>query len=394
MQQIAIRAAPAIRPELWLGAVFVALLPFYRWCWGASPPDMAEFLVPWYRHIVETGRLAAFAEPFSNYSPPYLHLLSAATLFDNLAEPQTIIRCLSLLITAALGLSLRDLLLAAGADRRMAGLSAFAPFLLPSAIINAAMLGQCDALWTAPCLMAVAAALHRKPGRMLAWCGLAFAIKAQAAFIAPFALGALLGMRAPLRVWLIAPAAYIACMIPALMLGWPVEHILSVYLRQSQHFAGQASVSAANPWLMLTYLGVDRPGLVLPLASGLAFFAGCLIAIATRAAEPAKLLRLALLSALAMPFLLPQMHERFFFLADMLALALVLTERTPRSLATALAVQLGSLLSLLAYITGETALRLEAGLGTPVLAIAAFLSFTAALALLIRQTVSTGPLTR
>jgi Gpi18-like mannosyltransferase len=394
MQQIAIRAAPAIRPELWLAALFVALLPFYRWCWAASPPDMAEFLIPWYRHIVETGRLAAFAEPFSNYSPPYLYLLSAATLFDGLAEPQTIIRGLSLLITAALGISLRALLLAAGAERRVADLSTFAPFLLPSAIVNAAMLGQCDALWTAPCLMAVAAVLRRKPGRMLAWCGVAFAIKAQSAFIAPFALGALLGMRAPVRVWLIAPAAYLGCMVPALMLGWPVEHILSVYLRQSQHFAGQASVSAANPWLMLTYAGVDRPALVLPLASGLALLAGIGVAAITRTAKPPQILRLALLSALAMPFLLPQMHERFFFLADMLALALALTERTSRSLAIALAVQHGSLLSLLAYITGETALRLEAGLGTPALAIAAFLCFAAALALLIRDTVSRRALTR
>jgi Gpi18-like mannosyltransferase len=394
MQQIAIRGAPAVRPELWLGALLVALLPFYRWCWAASPPDMAEFLIPWYRHIVETGRLAAFAEPFSNYSPPYLYLLSAATLFDGVAEPQAIIRGLSLLITVALGLSLRDLLLAAGADRWMADLSAFTPFLLPSAIINAAMLGQCDALWAAPCLMAVAAALRRKPGRMLAWCGVAFAIKAQAAFIAPFALGALLGMRGPLRVWLVAPAAYLACLVPALMLGWPIEHILSVYLRQSQHFAGQASVSAANPWLMLTYAGVARPALILPLASGLALLAGIGVTAVTRTAQLSQLLRLALLSALAMPFLLPQMHERFFFLADMLGLALALTNRDARSIILAALVQLGSLLSLLAYITGETALRLEAGLGTPVLAIGAFLCFTAALVLLIRDTVSRRALTR
>jgi Gpi18-like mannosyltransferase len=394
MQQIAIRGAPAVRPELWLGALLVVLLPFYRWCWAASPPDMAEFLIPWYRHIVETGRLAAFAEPFSNYTPPYLYLLSAATLFDGLAEPQTIIRSLSLLITAALGLSLRALLLAAGTERRVADLSTFAPFLLPSAIINAAMLGQCDALWSAPCLMAVAAALRRKPGQMLTWCGVAFAIKAQSAFIAPFALGALLGMRASLRVWLVAPAAYLACLVPALMLGWPIEHILSVYLRQSQHFAGQASVSAANPWLMLTYAGVARPALILPLASGLALLAGIGVTAVTRTAQLSQLLRLALLSALAMPFLLPQMHERFFFLADMLGLALALTNRDARSIILAALVQLGSLLSLLAYITGETALRLEAGLGTPVLAIGAFLCFTAALVLLIRDTVSRRALTR
>jgi len=36
---------------------------------------------------------------------------------------------------------------------------------------------------------------------------------------------------------------------------------------------------------------------------------------------PVNLVALALLSAMILPFLLPKMHERFFFLADVLALA-------------------------------------------------------------------------
>lgn len=32
--------------------------------------DADFYLIPWYQHILAVGRLQAFAEPFSNYSPP------------------------------------------------------------------------------------------------------------------------------------------------------------------------------------------------------------------------------------------------------------------------------------------------------------------------------------
>ena len=62
------------------------------------------------------------------------------------------------------------------------------------------------------------------------------------------------------------------------------------------------------------------------------------------------MLLLALLSALALPFLLPKMHERYYFLADALALALVLAEPTRRNLVIAGAVQLASLSAIVGYM--------------------------------------------
>jgi Gpi18-like mannosyltransferase len=138
-------------------ALLVAIVPFYRWSWNTAPPDMAEFLVPWFRHIVAAGRLEAFSAPFSNYSPPYLYLLALSSWLDGLAATETIIRLLSLLIAGALGLALWRLV-------RGTALIAVLPFAVPSVIVNAALLGQCDALWAAPCLLAVAAAVRRSPG--------------------------------------------------------------------------------------------------------------------------------------------------------------------------------------------------------------------------------------
>jgi Gpi18-like mannosyltransferase len=59
---------------------------------------------------------------------------------------------------------------------------------------------------------------------------------------------------------------------------------------------------------------------------------------------------LALLSAMALPFLLPKMHERYLFLGDVLALALALAVRDRRTVVIAVAVQLTSLAALVSYI--------------------------------------------
>ncbi len=59
---------------------------------------------------------------------------------------------------------------------------------------------------------------------------------------------------------------------------------------------------------------------------------------------------LALLSAIALPFLLPKMLERYFFLADILSLVVAISFRTRRAMLIAAAVQIASLLTLLTYM--------------------------------------------
>ena len=56
----------------------------------------------------------------------------------------------------------------------------------------------------------------------------------------------------------------------------------------------------------------------------------------------------ALLGAILLPFLLPKMHERYFFLADVLAL--VMAYRWRERIWLCACVQVGSLLSLVAYL--------------------------------------------
>jgi Gpi18-like mannosyltransferase len=315
-------------------------------CWWTEAHDMRDFLLPWFDHIVRSGPIGAFAQPFSNYTPPYLYLLALVSVFHGSVGALYLIKALSVAGTAFAALAVADLVGAMGGPRRYGVLL----FILPSAVINAALLGQCDALWAGACLLTIAAVIRGFTLRALLWCGVAIAFKLQAVFIAPVIIGALIGRRAPLWQWAVPALTFAALMTPALLAGWPALQLAMIYPAQggSYDFPG----SLANPWIFATIYAPEAARHF--YWAGYAAAAAAAVGIGTMAAsavtKPRAMLFLALLSALALPFLLPKMHERYFFLADLVSLAAVISVPRRGVLLVAVTTQLASLLSLVTYL--------------------------------------------
>ncbi len=200
-----------------LAAIISLAIYLHSVFWWTEPYDMVTFLRPWYQHIVHYGPIGAFAHPFSNYTPAYLYLLAGTSLTHNLLDPLYAIKLLSVAGTAFAAYAVADLVKTLGGQPKYAVLL----FVLPSVVINAALLAQCDALWAGACVLAVSAMIRGKTARSLVWCGIAIAFKLQSAFIAPFIIGALIGRRAPLWQWTIPGLVLVGSMIPAWLAGWP-----------------------------------------------------------------------------------------------------------------------------------------------------------------------------
>lgn len=314
--------------------------------WHQQPSDMAIFLEPWFAHIVHYGPVQAFAHPFSNYAPAYLYLLAIGSFAHDVLATIDIIKILSVLGTIFLTIAVADLLKAAGADRR----GALLVLVLPSVAYNDALLGQCDALWSGCCILALAAMIRGRTLTSMLWCGMAIAFKAQAAFIAPVIVGAMIGRRAPLWQWAIPPLVFLATITPSWLLGWPGFQLLTVYLQQAQ--LDQLAGRLANPWMLFTVFGEDFAQNVFWLgyvaAVGAAIAIGMLAARSVR--DPKLLILLGALAGTALPFLLPKMLERYYFLGDILTLALAVAVPGRLTGLAVRAVQLASILSHLTYI--------------------------------------------
>ena len=311
---------------------------------GYTPFDYGRWLHPWYEHIVNHGRVGAFERPFGNYTPPYLYLLSSATFFDGLASPLTIIKMLSAIGAGWLSYAVFVILASAGARDALRG--AAWSLLLPTLVINVPMLAQADPFWVAPSLLAVAAGMTNRTGALCFWSGVAFAIKAQAIFLAPFVVAILIKRRSPLWYWAIPIAVYLAAMLPAWAMGWPASDLATVYLRQVAWVPadGVPFVSnAANWWLIFRVAAPQQAVNNFWIGYLLAAAGTCLFVwfVEQRELSPTNLILAAAISSAVLPWLLPGMHERFFALAEILAFCLAWTARDRTAIAVATLMQVG-----------------------------------------------------
>lgn len=315
--------------------------------------DTNNFLSPWYDHLRENG-FKGFQTGFSNYTPPYLYLLWLATY---LPLPKLYaIKSISLFWDFALAFAVL-LVVRLKYDRRPVWLAAFAAVLFaPSIFFNSAVWGQCDAIHTAFLLAALYCLLRSWPGRALLFFSIALAIKVQAVFLLPLFFVLWAKGEVPLKHFLLLPIVYLVLCLPVFLAGRPLYDLLTIYLDQANTYRRLTS-SAPNlyQWLPDNAEVFGRAGLI--FAVTLVGFL-CYACLKSEARWGKHLtVRLALVSALLVPFVLPYMHERYFYAAD--CIAIVYGFYFPRRFYIPLAVVMISLFSYFPFLFNDmTVVRL------------------------------------
>lgn len=304
-----------------------ALLPVM----GPPDGDLTYFLIPWMNEIHRLG-WHSIGGWFSDYTPPYIYLLN---LMAWIPDPVIAVKLANVPFVILLALGVRKL---AG---DIAGTVAL---ILPSLQVNAFAFGQCDVIFTSFLVWFV---VFAERGRMIlaaVMFGLAFAFKAQAMFLAPVLLYLLLAKRMRWEVLLI-PFTYVALMIPAAIAGRSWERLLTIYLYQPG-VEQELSLNAPNPWWFVHSMDYQT-GVVIGLALG-ALTSAAIACWAWKTRPP--ILLVACISAAVLPYVLPKMTSRYFFVADVLTLALAF--RNPQTWPAAVLIQIGSLLAMFSYFSG------------------------------------------
>ncbi|GAA4573150.1 hypothetical protein GCM10023193_66230 [Planotetraspora kaengkrachanensis] len=315
--------------------------------------DYIVHLKRWYDYIYHHGGFSAIADGFgshgfSDYNAPYLYLMAALT---------------HLPIGALTGIKLIsvafDLLLAFFSYRivKLRHPDSWQPFVagavvlfLPTVAMNSALWGQSDSIYTAFALGGVYFLIRDRPWWACAFFGLALAFKLQAVFILPLLLVLALLKRLPWRTLTAVPAVYLALDMPALLLGASPERLLTVYSRQTETYQ-QLTLNAPSLYQWVTpgaYADVLRTSGI--LLTGVVVIA-LTAAIVVKRVEPTplRIVLMATTSAILLPFLLPSMHERYFYLADVLTV--IAAFYLPRRLwSIPIAVQTSSFLAYLPFL--------------------------------------------
>ncbi len=334
-----------------LGWVIAASLACRWLCLDFRSGDFVGFLSPWYDFIQTHGGWRALRYDFSDYSILYLYGLTFATY---LPLPKLVaIKVLSIAGDyVAAGLIYR-LVLARWREPWIALFAAALALGLPTVVMNGALWGQCDVLYSAALLGVVAGALAERPLGVVAAFGLACALKPQGVFLAPFVAGLLITGRVPWKWAPVAPAVYLLTGVPALLLGRPV--MLALFNNTRQRSIPGLTLGATN---FYQWVPGGWSDLMEPVGWALAAAAGGYLVLgmwwwerrpaAVRGAPAAFLVHSALLSALIMPYCLPAMHERYFFSADLLSLVYAFYH--PKRWGVAVLIQFASAFTYLPYL--------------------------------------------
>jgi Gpi18-like mannosyltransferase len=223
--------------------------------------------------------------------------------------------------------------------------------LLPTILVNGAYWGQSDIVYSFFVVLCFLFTLRQEPLLAAAAFGLALSFKAQAILFSPYLFYLLLTREMSLRALIIAPVVYLAMMLPAWTAGRPAPDLLLVYLQQAETFH---SLSLHAPNLYTYVQDLWHPdyasGVLLGLVLSLFVAAGIALAGLRLQRTPERKLLIAAAAVILMPFVMPKMHERYFFLADIFAFLLAFVAQ--RGWRIALLVQLGSILAYGPFLLG------------------------------------------
>lgn len=293
--------------------------------------DYQDFLSKWVEYFRQNGGFSAIRDPIGNYNVPYLYVLA---FLSYLPVPDLYgIKLFSILF---------DVLLAWGGFRLSKQLTQnewlppatfSALLLLPTVILNGSCWGQCDSVWAALCLLSLSQALERKPVSSMALLALAFSFKLQAIFVIPLWCAIWFTGRMKFRELFIFPVVFILAMLPAIFAGKPVTDILNVYVDQAGSSIAWQTVNYNSPSIfsLLPYKAeiaswVPKAAIVVAFLFVLALLA--LLFVRRAKVDEAALVLAGAALSLGVPFFLPYMHERYFFLGGVLLVILACSKLT------------------------------------------------------------------
>ena len=312
--------------------------------------DFIYFLGPWSDHIRRRGLMILGSE-FSDYQPAYLYLLALTnmlpipTLWSVKAIPIAADFVLAWFVfrVVRLGIPTGDRAVAAG----------LAALFVPTVVMNSSVWGQCDVLFTTAL---VATLYYLLAGRRAATCvayGIAISLKLQAVFFAPILVLAWMKGRLRFRDLLLVPAVHLLTLHPALYLGRSIPSALGIYFKQTQTYKVlQMGAPNLYQWIANSFYDV-----VLPIGVGLAGAAAILVLAAmarsSRDADVDFWVSASLAFLLLLPALLPAMHERYFYAADVFSVIYVFY--FPKRAFVAVAVVLASVTAYVPYLFSRPA---------------------------------------
>lgn len=336
------------------GALLIAVSLAVQVSWfPTTTSDYTYGFKKWFELLQTHPGLSAFSQPFSDYAPLYLYSLKLLALLpvDSLYSVKILSLLGNIAIAVLAALIARDL--SARWSRGQIFLI-FSLFLcIPTLAVNTSLWGQVDALYAAPVVASFYFILRDRPLLASVLFGVAISMKLQSIFFLPVLVGYLLRKKETAAYMLLPPMIFFITVLPTAF-GDGFRYWLFIYARQVGEYS-DLSLSAPSIFAFANDFSLSGPQKDALFWAGIVLSAVCAIGISylvqRTLLKASAIALLSLLCVLIVPYFLPRMHERYFFLADVFACLYLIFE--PRRWILAMIVVLASLVSYLPYLSSD-----------------------------------------
>lgn len=369
---------PNLRTIAFCGALTALLMLARVAMLDYETADYTTFLSQW-TQTFRDGGFAMLAENVGDYNLMYQYLLLIISRFS--LHDLYLIKLFTVCFDFLLALVMMQ------AAAHYAGQKAALPMFfvvlgVPTVLLDGACWGQCDPVYVCFVVLSLYALETDRPYVSAISLAVAFAFKLQTIFFFPVVLLGLIHKRFKARHAAAFFAAYLVTMLPAMIAGRSFVDALAVYANQSMaQYHDRLTYNAPNLYLFFPMLefassqeytwmryiaGVDYAAtneylsywLIPPLQNAALYACVLLTLIAViywlihyKEVTPDMTLHLALFFAIFLPFVMPKIHERYFFIADMLSLLYAARYKNRRYVP--MLVIGASLMSYMAYLTRQ-----------------------------------------
>jgi len=199
---------------------------------------------------------------------------------------------------------------------------------IPTVIINSAMWGQCDSIYTAFVAGSIYFGLRGRSKSAYAFMALAVSFKLQAAFLLPIFLILIFTKRISFKDCYMFFVVYLATALPALLAGMHINDVLFAYVDQVNYFP-YLNMNSVNIWRFVVYVSYESFFVVGLFMTGLAVLSLMYFTYVNRERmiNTIDFVRFVYLIAVIVPFMLPKMHDRYYFMADVLSVLVFLFDK-------------------------------------------------------------------
>lgn len=358
---------------LWIVLVSIAGFALRYSLLGKSNLDIVNYSLPWLAQLREGGFWSGLGKPFKGlgYPPIYTYLMGLAdSLLPAGTDGKSVMKTIPILFdyfAAGLLFVIATIRWGAGWPR----IAAYASMMFaPTIVVNGAYWGQSDIVYSSFIVACILCLLLKSDVWAMIFFGLAFSVKLQSMWFAPFILMMLLRRRIRWKLLIIPPLVYFVATIPTLLAGRSALEVMSIYVAQVESQL-ILNYTAANIHFLIGYMlrMTGQTDQLTPIIANLSIVFTAILSLyyawkfSKGRLTDESMLTAAVISVLLVPQFLPHMHDRYFFLADVLTIVLLVW--APTYWPAALLMQFNSFVTYIAFLWGKTLLAHEVlfGLG-------------------------------